>query len=132
MRPDRGFSLIEVVVAVAILSIASVAILRYMSQSLYMIGRAGSTLAYGDALKFYYQEAMRQYPGVEEPEITYENDGYQFIFSFSEPEFLEAEGYPVIPGIALKEVTVVVIQKAGDQEVFRQVAYHVLPQQAIP
>ena len=132
MRRDRGFSLIEVVVAVAILSVASVAILRHVSQSLYMIGRTGASLAYGDALKFYYLEAVREYPSFMDPEITYENERYLFEFSFEDPSFLEDEGYPKIPGIVLKEVTAVVIQKSGDHEVFRQVTYHVLPEQAIP
>ena len=132
MSRDRGFSLIEVVVAVAILSVASVVILRYMSQSLYAIGRSGGGLAYGDAVKFYYHQAMREYPDSLDDEFEYENDTFRFRYTLEDPDFLKYEGYPVVPGIALKLVTAVLIQKAGDQEVFRQVTYHVLPEQALP
>jgi len=130
MNSNRGFSLIEVVVAVMILSIASVAILRHFSQSLYAIGRSTAVLGYGDALKVYYQDAVREYTGGVEDELSYETDDLVFRFTFADPEFLKAEDYPTIAGIKMKEITAVVVRKSDNHELFRQVTYHVLPVRA--
>ncbi len=132
MRSNRGFSLIEVVVAVAILSIASVAILRYFSQSLYSIGRSAASLDYGDALKYYYSEAVRLYPTADEDEMEYETDRFRFRFSFADAPFVQDEDYPVIPGVEMKQVTVTVLMKPDDREIYNQVTYHVMPVKALP
>lgn len=123
----RGFSLIEVVVAVAILGIASVAILRHFSQSLYMVGRASAPAHYGDSLKYYFTEAVRSYAVNPEDEIQYENDEYEFKFNFADPTFPEAENYNLIPGIILKEITARVLLKPDGREIYKQVTYYVLP-----
>lgn len=132
MRSNRGFSLIEVVVAVAILGIASVSILRYFSQSLYSIGRSAASLDYGDALKYYYNEAVRLYPDAQLEEMEYETDRFRYRFRFAEAPFVEEEDYPVIPGVEMKEVTVTVLMKPDDREIYRQVTYHVMPVKAGP
>ncbi len=123
----RGFSLIEVVVAVAILGIASVAILRHFSQSLYMVGRASVPTRYGDSLKYYFTEAIRSYAENPEDEIHYEDDEYEFVFDFGDPTFPEAEEYNLIPGIVLKEITAHVLLKPDMREIYKQVTYYVLP-----
>ena len=123
----RGFSLIEVVVAVAILGIASVAILRHFSQSLYMVGRASVPTRYGDTLKYYFTEAVRSYAANPEDEIHYENDEYEFTFNFDDPTFPEAADYNLIPGIVLKEITARVLMKPDGREIYKQVTYYVLP-----
>lgn len=127
MSKKRGFSLIEVVVAVAILGIASVAILRHFSQSLYMVGRASAPAHYGDSLKYYFTEAVRSYAANPEDEIQYENDEYEFKFDFADPTFPEAENYNLIPGIVLKEITARVLLKPDGREIYKQVTYYVLP-----
>lgn len=123
----NGFSLIEVIVAVAILSVASVAILRHFSQSLYLIGHASHSTRFGDQLKFNFHEAVRAYASDPSDEMTYETDEYVFKFTFADPTFPEAEDYAVIPGIALKEITATVLQKPDNQKIFSQVTYYVLP-----
>lgn len=127
MSRQRGFSLIEVVVAVAILGIASVAILRHFSQSLYMVGRASTPSRYGDSLKYYFTEAVRAYAATPEDEIHYENDEYEFTFNFDDPTFPEADNYNLIPGITLKEITARVLLKPDGREIYKQVTYNVLP-----
>ncbi len=127
MSRQRGFSLIEVVVAVAILGIASVAILRHFSQSLYMVGRASTPTRYGDSLKYYFTEAVRAYAATPEDEIHYENDEYEFTFNFDDPTFPEAGDYNLIPGITLKEITARVLLKPDGREIYKQVTYNVLP-----
>ncbi len=122
-----GFSLIEVVVAVAILGIASVAILRHFSQSLYMVGRASVPTRYGDKLQYYFTEAVRAYSVNPEDKIEYEDGEYEFTFEFNDPTFPEAEDYNLIPGIVLKEITARVRLKSDGREINKQVTYYVLP-----
>jgi len=123
---NKGFSLIEVVVAVAILAIASVAIMENFSQSLYNVGKISAALDYSYGLKFYFDEALEKYAQKPEELIEFEDDTFRYSFSFSEPEFLNNEEYRTeIPGLKIMKIEAVVSLKATDKKLTESESYHV-------
>ncbi len=123
---NKGFSLIEVVVAVAILAIASVAIMENFSQSLYNVGKISAALDYSYGLKFYFDEALEKYSQKQEDLIEFEDDTFKYSFAFSDPEFLKNEEYvKEIPGTKIKKITATVTLKANDKILTESESYHV-------
>jgi prepilin-type N-terminal cleavage/methylation domain-containing protein len=123
---NKGFSLIEVVVAVAILAIASVAIMENFSQSLYNIGKISVALDYSYGLKFYFDEALEEYSQNQEDLIEFEDDTFKYLFAFSDPDFLNNEEYVnEIPGTKIKKITATVILKANEKKLTESESYHV-------
>lgn len=123
---NKGFSLIEVIVAVAILSIASVAIMKNFSQNLFNIGKVSTSLEYSYGLKFYYNEAIEQYGKQETEEIQFEDDNFKYLFNFSEPEFLKDNKYVnKVPGLNIVLIKAKVVLKNNDKELTEAESYHV-------
>jgi len=117
----------EVIIAVAILSIASVAIMQNFSQSLFNVGKISAALEYSYGLKFYFDEAIEKYKADESEEIVFEDDTFKYRFSFSEPEFLEEDKYSTkVPGVKILKISAEVILIANDKIVTESESYHVL------
>lgn len=123
---NKGFSLIEVVVAVAILSIASVAIMQNFSQSLFNVGKISASLEYSYGLKFYFDEAIEQYSSKESEEIEFEDETFKYKFQFSEPEFLKEDKYVnAVPGLKIMKISTSVILKVTEKILAESESYHV-------
>ncbi|GEM_PF-2162884 len=130
MKKQKGFTLVEVMVAVAILAIASVAVLRYFSQDIYALKRISSTTEYSFNLKFYFTEAIRRYSlpiTAREYEgsdhIEFSDDEFIYSFDFLDADFVNE--YPVKDlSVAAKKIRITVKRKLSGDVVYQGEGYH--------
>ncbi|BBB32977.1 hypothetical protein TTHT_1469 [Thermotomaculum hydrothermale] len=130
MRKNAGFTLVEIMVAVAILAIASVAVLRYFSQSLYSLGKSSASTRYSYNLKFYFTEAIRKknLPITAEDyddsdSYTFEDSRFRYIFEFEKAPFVEDYDVRLI-GIDALKINITVKDKNTGKSVYKGEAYH--------
>lgn len=127
---DKGFSLIEVLVAVAILAITSVAVLRYFSQNLYALGKSTSSIKYSYNLKFFFTEAIRKRnlpTGAEDYEggdsFKFEDSRFSYEFDFEDAPFVEDYDVRLL-NLTAKKINIKVIDKQSGKIVYEGEAYH--------
>lgn len=130
MANRKGFSLIEIMVAVAILAIASVAVLRYFSQNLYSLGKSSSAIKYSYNLKFYFTEALRKRAlpitseDYEDTDVyEFEDTRFKYGFEFEKAPFVEDYDVKVM-GVDAEKINISVIDKETGKQVYQGEAYH--------
>ncbi len=130
MKRQDGFTLVEIMVAVAILAIASVAVLRYFSQNLYSLGKSSSSIKYTYNLKFYFTEALRKKAlpiTAEDYEDTdtyeFKDNRYRYIFKFSKAPFVEEYDVRLL-GVDAEKIDIEVIDSDTGKTIYKGEAYH--------
>ncbi len=121
-------------VAVAILAIASVAVLRYFSQSLYSLGKSSASVAYSYNLKFFFFEAIRMYSlprnaddFLDTDEYSFKDDRFEYKFVFEEAPFVEDYDVKLL-GVDAKKISITVTEKDSGKTVYTGEAYHLFKQ----
>ncbi len=130
MDGNKGFTLVEIMVAVAILAIASVAVLRYFSQNLYSLGKSSASVKYSYDLKFYFTEAIRKrgLPITSEDyedsdQYEFESSRYRYVFKFEDAPFVDDYDVRLLD-IKPEKIDITVIDRETEKTVYRGEAYH--------
>jgi len=129
-KSQKGFTLVEIMVAVAILAIASVAVLRYFSQNLYSLGRSSSSVRYAFDLKFYFAESLRRYSlpitsdDYEDTDVyKFEDDNFEYTFAFEKAPFVDQYDVKLM-GVDAVKINIAVKSKDTGKKVYEGEAYH--------
>ncbi len=129
-KSQKGFTLVEIMVAVAILAIASVAVLRYFSQNLYSLGKSSSSVKYAFNLKFYFTECLRKHSlpitsdDYEDTDIyKFEDGDFEYVFVFEKAPFVDQYDVKIM-GIEAVKINIEVRDKNTGKKVYEGEAYH--------
>ncbi len=130
MKKNKGFTLVEIMVAVAILAIASVAVLRYFSQNLYSLGKSSSSIRYSYNLKFYFTEALRKKSlpitseDYEDTDVfEFEDGNFVYTFEFEKAPFVEDYDVKLL-GVDAVKVNITVKDKGSGKTLYQGEGYH--------